>query len=199
MRSILLTLGLTLAAVTAALAADPKEYLPIQIGSEWTSGAAFAPAKGAKTSGTGRRQMTEKVEIEGKTYHRARTKLEGGEKPMEYSKLIRKDDAGLYSLADGVAGAKEQLEIPLPLKEGQTWQTAAGPMTFTNTVVGLETVTTVGKKTYKECFHIRVESADKSYREDYWEAPGVGNVKSEIVSTTMGKITLTLREFKAGK
>jgi hypothetical protein len=65
-------------------------------------------------------------------------------------------------------------------------------------VVGLETVT-VGKKTYKECFHIRVESADKSYREDYWEAPGVGNVKSEIVSTTMGKITLTLREFKAGK
>lgn len=198
MRSIILSLALTLIAASPTFAADPKDYLPIQVGSEWLSNAAFVSPKGDKTTGTGRRQIAEKVEQDGKTYFRTRTKLEGGAKPMEYSKLIRKDDAGLYSLAEGVVGAKEQLEIPMPLKAGQTWQTTAGPMTITNTVVGLESVT-VGKKTYKECFHIRVESADKSYREDYWEAPVVGNVKSEIVATTMGKITLTLREFKAGK
>ncbi len=198
MRSIILSLALTLIAASPTFAADPKDYLPIQVGSEWLSNATFVSPKGDKTTGTGRRQITEKVEQDGKTYYRTRTKLDGGASPLEYSKLIRKDAAGLYSLPDRVAGAKEQLEIPMPLTEGQTWQTVAGTVTITSSLVGLESVT-VGKKTYKECFHIRVESADKSYREDYWEAPVVGNVKSEIVSTTMGKITLTLREFKAGK
>ena len=198
MRSILIFLALTLTAARPAFAAEPKDYLPIRVGSEWINNAAFVSPKGDKTTGTGRRQIVEKVEQDGKTYYRTRTKLEGGATPMEYSKLIRKDAAGLYALPDGVAGAKEQLEIPLPLKEGQTWQTVAGTVTITSTLVGVESVT-VGKKTYKECLHIRVESADKSYREDYWEAPAVGTVKSEIVAATMGKITLTLREFKAGK
>ena len=198
MRSIVLFLALSLTVSIPTFAADPKDYLPIQVGSEWTSNVTFISPKGDKTTGTGRRRITEKVEQDGKTYYRARTKLEGGASPVEYTKLIRKDAAGLYSLLDGVAGAHEQLEIPMPLREGQTWQTVAGTVTITSTVVGVETVT-VGKKAYKECFHIRVESADKSYQEDYWEAPVVGNVKSEIVSTAMGKITLTLREFKAGK
>lgn len=198
MRSILLFLAASLAVSSPTLAAEPTDYLPIQIGAEWTSTAAFVAPSGNKTTGTGRRKITEKVELDGKTYYRARTKLEGGASPLEYSKLIRKDAAGLYSLPDGVAGAKEQLEIPMPLTPGQVWQTVAGTVTITSRMVGVETVT-VGKKTYKDCLHIRVDSADKSHQEDYWEAPVVGTVKSEIVSTTMGKITLTLREYKPGK
>ncbi len=198
MRSSLLFLAASLAVSIPTFAAEPKDYLPIQIGSEWTSTAAFVAPSGNKTTGTGQRKIAEKVELDGKTYYRTRTKLEGGASLVEYSKLIRKDAAGLYSLPDGVAGAKEQLEIPMPLTAGQTWQTVAGTVTITSTMVGVETVT-VGKKIYKECLHIRVASADKSYQEDYWEAPVVGTVKSEIVSTTMGKITLTLRDYKVGK
>ena len=189
---------MAIVSAASSFAADQTDYLPLKVGNEWTTSAELTSPTGEKSVATGRRKVEEKVERTGKTYFRIRTKLEGGPTPMEYTRLVRKDETGLYTMADADKDAKEQREIVLPLKAGQKWQTTRGPKTFTNTVIALESVTVAGK-TYENCYHIRTESSDKSYQEDYWEAPKVGNIKSEVVYDNGARMTLTLREFKAGK
>ncbi len=105
-------------------------------------------------------------------------------------------DSTAWTHAD--KAAKEQAEVVSPLKVGQSWERIAGPTTVKNVVVALETVT-INEKTYDNCFHIRSTSADSSVTEDFWEAPKIGSVKSEILYGSGGKISLTLREFKAGR
>ena len=195
MRSIPLLLIAFLSA--SSMAADQKDYLPLKVGNEWTTNAEFTTPKMERSTGTGQRKVEGKVERGGKTYFRIHTKLEGGPTPIDFVKLVRKDETGFYSTADA-ENAREQKEIVLPLKAGQTWQTIWGAKIFTNTVIGLETVI-IGEKTYDDCYHIRTEASDKSYSEDYWEAPKVGNVKSEVINGDGSKMTLILKEFKAGK
>ncbi len=198
MRSFFLPPTIAIVFAVSSFAAEPGDYLPLKVGHEWITDADLISPKGERSLATGKRKVEAKVERGGKTYFRTRTKLEGAPTPMDFTKLVRKDSAGLYTIAEAIKDSKEQKEIVLPLKAGQKWETTWGTTTFTNTVVGLESITVAGL-TYENCFHIHTEASDKSYQEDYWEAPKVGNVKSVVVYPDGSKMTLTLREFRPGK
>ena len=156
----------------------------------------FSTPNGETTKGTGYRERKESVEREGKKYLRTRTWWDGGPFPLDFTKLSRKDARGIYSIGEE-PGAKERVEVPWPLAVGMTWVTIEGTKRFMNTVAALETVT-IGEKKYDRCYRVHVESSDGGYIEDFWEAPQIGNVKSEIIYNKGHKITLTLREFKRG-
>ena len=188
------------AGIVPALAVDVDQsaYLSMKPGNEWTMDMVLVSPSGETTKALGRRRFEDTVEKDGKTYVRSRTWTEGGPTPVEYTKLVRKDGDGMYSILEGGKDEKEQLEVALPLKVGSAWTRQVQGMKFIDTVLRIESVT-VGEKTYAKCFHVRTESVDGKYREDYWEAPSIGNVKSEIIYGNGGRITLTLREFKEGK
>ena len=179
-------------------APKPDDYLPLNEGDEWTMNAIITSPNGTKSTAIARRKVEGKVERDGKNYIRARTWIETGQAPVEYAKLTRKNETGFYSIDESAKNPKEQVEVILPFKIGQTWKKVFGQWNTTDTVVGLETVTVNGK-TYENCYHLRSETADGAYKEDFWEAPGVGSVKSEIVYGDGSKIVLTLKEFKSGK
>jgi hypothetical protein len=159
---------------------------------------ALVAAGGVVTDGVFHRKIEGLVEKDGKNYFRLRTWSEGLPRNWDYAKLVRKDEKAVYSLDEGVVGAAEQIEFALPLKIGSSWQWTVGSTVMTDIVEGLETVEISGK-IYKNCFHIKRTSADDSIVEDYWQAPGVGDLKSMNVFGDGGKITLTLKEFKPGK
>jgi hypothetical protein len=69
-------------------------------------------------------------------------------------------------------------------------------MELTHRIAGLETLK-VGGSTYTNTWHFHTSSADGQYVEEFWEAPGVGNVKA-VIRNPGGTITLTLREFNPG-
>jgi hypothetical protein len=200
MRFVLPFLLALAAGVLPAMAADVDQsaYLSLKPGNDWTLDMVIVAPSGETKKAIGRRRVEDTVEKDGKTYVRLRTWTENGPTEVEYTKLVRKDGDGMYSILEGFKEAKEQLEIALPLKTGSAWKREASGMKFIDVIIGIEPVT-IGTQTYAKCFHIRTESADGKYREDYWEAPKVGNVKSEIVTGNGMRITLTLREFKEGK
>jgi hypothetical protein len=177
---------------------DQSKYLPLHTGDEWTMDVVITSDKGSVIKATARRKIEDSVVLEGKTYYRTRTSMEGLSTPSEYTKLVRKDDSGFYSIEGEVNDAKEQREIMLPLTVGQRWNRIRTGVTINDSVIGVETVVVAGK-TYENCYHIRSEIADKGFREDFWEAPNIGGVKSEIVYADGVKMILTLREFKPGK
>jgi hypothetical protein len=179
---------------SASLCAENNDYLPIGEGADWTMDLKMFQPDGKKLEGTGRRKIEGTVERDGKTYFKSKTWSEGVQ-PFSYEKLIRKDESGFYSIDEREPVPAEQTEVVLPLKVGASWETKMEGRTVQNKVVGIETVN-IGDKTYEECFHIRMQTDDESYVEDYWEAPKVGSVKSIIRYPNGFKITLTLREFK---
>jgi hypothetical protein len=180
-------------------AADEASYIQLKLGAEWTMDAQLMSAKGSSLPAVGRRVIEEEVEKGGKKYLRERTWMEmDGKKVGEYTKLLRKDGTGLYSIIEGQDDAAEKREIVLPLKVGQSWEFTVRDLVVKCTVIDLETVT-IGSKTYENCFHLRSSSADGKYVEDYWEAPVDGSIKSEVTYADGTKIVLTLKEFKAGK
>jgi hypothetical protein len=186
---------LALSACACAIEPDQSEYLPLHVGDEWIMDVTLTHPNGEITKPTGRRKIERTVQRDGKTYLRLRLSLDDST-PM--TKLLRKDGKGLHSLVEGVPDAKEQLEIPMPLKSGHPWNLHAGDIVVNETIVGLETVT-IGKQSYEKCYHIRIQSTDGKYREDSWEAPKVGLVKSVILYPNHLKLTQTLRRFKPGK
>ena len=184
--------------VALSLQALGGEYLPVVLKAEWIMDVTFQAPDGTISKGTARRKTEEIVEKDGKIFYRSRSSIEGGGYPrQEYTKLVRKDATGFYSIDERSAKPIEEIEVVLPLEVGKSWKTKGGPMTATHTVVAKETVK-IGERTYDNVFKIRIVSDDGKYVEDYWEAPEVGNIKAEIM-VQGGKITLTLREFKPGE
>lgn len=178
-------------------ATSEQDYLPLREGDEWTMDVTIVAPNGQKFTATGRRRVGEQIERDGKTYHQVRTWIEDGPFPFDQVKLMRKAATGVYSLDPQWKGQKEQLEIVLPLKVGQTWKRVNGPQNLNERVVALESVT-VGEKIFENCYRVRSESSDGQFTEDYWEAPILGSIKSDITSFG-SRIRLTLREFKPGK
>jgi len=194
MRRALLILVVALGALPTFVEA---EYIPIAVGDEWTMAMTVISPNGQVTEGVFRRRIESADAKDGKAYVRERTWTVGLAKRTELTKLLRKDVNGVYSIDESVVGSAEQVEVVLPLKPGAMWRQTVGAKTMTNTVIGLESVAVPGK-TYENCFHIRISSADGSYTEDFWEAPRVGIVKSTVVYGSGLKITLTIQEFKSG-
>jgi hypothetical protein len=189
---------LLLAFAVLSPAAEEAEYLPLASGHEWIMDVTVTGPDGAVSKGAARRKIGSSEKRGGKEYLRITTIIEKPLKPSNTAKLTRKDETGVYIIEASDPESKEQTEIVLPLKVGQTWKKSFEKKIFTDTVIGLESVKVQGK-TYANCFHIRTTSSDGSFTEDYWEAPGIGSVKSEMVYGNGGRIVLTLREFKPGE
>lgn len=198
MRSLLIALAASCSFATSLFAADPSEYAQLVEGQEWTMDGEIVFPDGKKSEVTGRRKVEGPVEHNGKSYLRTRTWIEGGPKLPPVIMLSRKDATGYYSVKADVKDAREETQFLLPLKVGQTWRQISGEYTLTHTVVALESLT-IGDKKYEDCFHIRSVSDNGDFTENYWEAPKLGSIKSEMTYGNGVKIILTLREFKPGK
>jgi hypothetical protein len=176
-----------------SLRADDLDYLMIQQGNEWIFDVVSVESNGATEKGTAHRILNEQVARDGRKYFRGRTTVQSSH-PVEYSKLLRTDASGLYSISENGRGSREEHEIVLPFKVGDTWETGAGATR--NAVVAQESVTVNGKP-YEDCFHIRSES--KLVSIDDWQARGVGMVRLNAIFKDGKKMTLALREFKPAK
>lgn len=184
----------------ATAAAKPAEaHLPLAEGVEWTMNFEMTLDDGRRFNGTARRVVGAPEMRDGKTYFRVRTWVEVENMPrQERVKLSRKDATGFHTVDLTARDSREEPEVVLPLKVGAQWKTKfLGAMALTHEVKAVETIV-VGGKTYADCYRIQSTAEDGSYVEFFWEAPGVGSVKSEM-RFQGGKSVLTLREFKAGK
>src|SRR4051812_25158113 len=125
----------------APTAASQAEYLPLAEGNEWYMDAVMETSSGELKKGTAHRVFEETVKQDGQTYLRSRTTIEFPPfRKQEYTKLVRKDDKGLHTINETNPGSPEQLEIPLPLAAGQTWERTDGSRKLRDNVVGQETV-----------------------------------------------------------
>jgi hypothetical protein len=181
------------AVVTPAWAAE--EYLPLAKGMEWIMNLEATSPQGDKTNSLAHRRIEGLTERDGKTYFQTHVWIDGpGFSGFDYTKLVRKSDDGFYSIDVRDPQLREEKEIVLPLKVGNKWKLKRGKLTLLNEVVAREDVT-IGKKTYRNCFRVKISSESGDYVEEFWEAPMVGNVKAEI-RTGGGRMILTLRELK---
>jgi hypothetical protein len=187
---------IALAMGASALAED--EYVPLVLGTEWVMAGKVEAPTGRVSETVFHRRLEGTVDRGGVSYFRLRTWTEGLPKNYDSTKLVRKDDKAFYSIEDMEKDIPEQMELTLPLKIGATWQRKATAGMMTVTVVGLESISVSGK-TYENCFHLRSVMADAKFTEDFWEAPGVGRVKSETVVADGAKVSMTLTEFKPAK
>src|SRR4051812_38044467 len=90
---------LSLVTIMGKSRAAENEYFPLASGMEWIMDFQTISPKGDKTNGVLHRKIGETVQHDGKTYFRSHTWLEDGRPfPMDYTKLVRRDAGGFYSI-----------------------------------------------------------------------------------------------------
>jgi hypothetical protein len=193
MRNLLLLL--VLAANGSAAFAD-DDYFPAAVGQKSLMAAKVTTPDGKILTGDASQTFEGSVQKNGKTYFRDHFLLPLLE--MDFTKLVRRDDKGAYSMDADKGDAVEQTEAIFPLKVGASWQDMSDGRTMTTTIIGFESVE-IAEKTYGKCCHLRTTTSDGNYTADDWEAPGLGEVKSEVVFKNGLKVTLTLKQFTPGK
>ena len=182
-------------AMIASSRAAEGEYFPLARGMEWIMDLQVISPKGDTTNGVLHRKIGEAVQHGGKSYFRSHTWLEGGRPfPMDYTKLVRRDAAGFYSIDERDPERVEKQGGKLPLEVGKKWENKVEGGILRTTVLAKEDVT-LGTDVYKNCFRIRITVEGSQYVEEFLEAPGVGSLKSESKRAD-GRWLLTLREFK---
>ena len=182
-------------AIIASSRAAEDEYFPLASGMEWIMDLQVISPKGDTTNGILHRKIGEPVQHGGKSYFRSHTWLEGSRPfPMDYTKLVRRDAAGFYSIDERDPKRVEKQGGKLPLEVGKKWENKVEGGILRTTVLAKEDVT-LGTNVYKNCFRIRITVEGSQYVEEFLEAPGVGSLKSESTRAD-GKWILTLREFR---
>ena len=176
-------------------AATEDEFFPLASGMEWIMDLQVISSKGDTTNGILHRKIGEAVQYNGKNYFRSHTWLEGGRpRPMDYTKLVRRDAGGFYSIDERDPRRVEKQGGVLPLEVGKKWENKVDGGVLQTTVLSKEDVT-MGTNVYKNCYRIRITAQGSEYTEEFLEAPGVGSLKSES-NRGDEKWVLTLREFK---
>ena len=190
-----LAVALAVLVTAAAGKAAEGEYFPLARGMEWIMDLQVISPKGDTTNGVLHRKIGEAVQHGGKSYFRSHTWLEGGRPfPMDYTKLVRRDAAGFYSIDERDPKRVEKQGGKLPLEVGKKWENKVEGGVLQTRVLAKEDVT-LGTNIYKNCFRIRITVEGSQYVEEFLEAPGVGSLKSESKRAD-GRWPLTLREFK---
>jgi hypothetical protein len=184
-------------AAAVAQAAEPVEYCPMAEGAEWTMDAKVTTPEGKVIDATAHRRVGAKEEREGKIYFRMRTWMDGIPELQAFETLVRREEAGLFSIDLRDAGSKEGLSMKLPFVVGSKWTRDQQGTQVTSEVVAREDLKINGT-TYKDCYKIKIVAKDGSYQEDLWQAPGKGSIKSDVVLSGGARISVTLREFKPG-
>jgi hypothetical protein len=113
---------------------------------------------------------------------------------MDYTKLVRRDAAGFYSIDERDPNHVEKQGGKLPLEVGKTWTNHVDGGVVHTTVLAKEDVAW-GTNVYKNCFRIRITAEGSQYVEEFLEAPGVGSLRSESTREN-GTWILTLRELR---
>jgi len=147
---------------------------------------------------TAHRTIGATEERDGKTYHRARTWMDKVPQLRPYESLVRLEEGGFFGIDLRDQNPKEVLNIALPLAVGKKWIRDNGTVVVTFEVLALEDLTINGT-VYKNCYRIKAAAKDSSYAEEFWQAPGLGSIKSEVTLSAGAKISLTLRSFNPGK
>jgi hypothetical protein len=179
-------------------AAEPSEYCPLAEGMEWTMDAKVTSPDGKVIDTTAHRRIGAKEEWNGKSYYRMKTWIDGVPELRAYESLERRDEKGLYSVDLRNPKPTEVTSMVLPFAVGQKWTRENGEAPVTLEVVALENLTINGK-TYEKCYRIKATAKGGSYTEELWQAPGLGSIKSDVVLSIGAKVSVALREFKAGK
>src|ERR1041385_3052471 len=98
------------------------EYFLLASGMEWIMDLQVISPKGDTTNGVLHRKIGEAVQHAGRTYFRSHTWLEEGSPfIMDYTKLVRRDAAGFYSVDERDPKRVEKQGGKLPLEIGKTW------------------------------------------------------------------------------
>lgn len=195
MRAFLIVLLLAIAVVIYYGLPKKIDYEPLAEGDVWTFQAEDVSPKGGTQTATLNRTVEGPVTRGDKTYLTVRLAVPGKQGIVQ---LTRKDDSGLYSIDPQDPNAKEQQDVMLPIKDGQSWEDFARGEPIKISVIGLETVSVNGK-TYEKCFHVQTKGLKSGSSEDDWEAPNIGSVKMEMNFPSGAKSTLSLIEFKPAK
>ena len=177
--------------------AAETEFEPLATGMEWIMDLQFISKDGTKTNGIFHRKIGETAELNGKTYFRSHTWLEEG-KPfaMDYTKLVRKDSEGYYSIDERDPKRFEKRSVKFPFEVGKSWEVKTDSGSTNRTSVIAKEDVTIGTNVYPNCFRLRIISLSGNYHEEFLEAPGVGAIKSEIKPGDGSEWLLTLKEFK---
>jgi hypothetical protein len=162
---------------------------------EWIYNFQVISTNGQVGNGVLHRKIGESVQHQGKTYFRSHTWLEG-EHPfhMDYTKLVRRDDAGFYSIDERDPNRVEKQGGHLPLEVGKKWENRVEGGVLQTTVLTKEDVN-FGGKVYTNCFRIRIASPGGEYLEEFVEAPAVGSLTSKAKRLD-GTWIMTLQELK---
>lgn len=179
-----------------AFASDKPQYGTLVVGDEMVMDVTLT-FSGKSLNGSARRKIEASEQHNEKAYFRVVSILEIGPTPQTVIKLMRRDDTGVYSIDPTKTNAAEELELSLPLEIEKHWTKTFQGRATTHTVLAIETLNTNGKA-YSDCAHVRSVGTDGS-TEDYWEAPGVGAIRSVIVYPNGMRMELNLREFKSGR
>lgn len=183
---------------SVCLAIDKIEYGTLKEGDETVMDVTVSTSDGHEVTGIARRKIGAQEHFNGKLYFRVLSILELGSTSKTVPKLLRRDDTGLYSVDPADKGGVECAELGFPVNVGKSWSKTEHGTTITQTVIAIEDVT-VNTKTYANCAHIQSVASDGSMAEDYWEAPGIGSIKSKIAYKEGFGMLFTLREFNLGK
>jgi hypothetical protein len=177
--------------------AAEAEFEPLATGMEWIMSLQFTSKEGTITNGIYHRKIGESVKHNGKTYFRSHTWLEES-RPfvMDYTKLVRKDAEGYYSIDERDPRRFEKRSVKFPFEVGKSWDVKTDTGSTNRTSVIVKEDVTIGTNSYLGCFRLQILSLSGNYREEFLEAPGVGAIKSEIKPGDGSKWLLTLKEFK---
>ena len=187
---------LLLALLMAPCGCSPSaqdDYFPLAVGNEWVMDNTSVTSDGHRSEGIYHRKIEGVVEKDGRTYFRFRMWQEGAQSEWNSTKLIRKDEKGVYFMDELNGVTAEQVEFLLQLKVGATWNRTTGGKTLSESVVEMQTIK-VSDQTYKDCFHIRGADENGIYSEDQWVGPNIGEVKARHGRPGL-TFTQTLMEF----
>jgi serine/threonine protein kinase len=171
---------------------DDARYFALVPGNEWTMDAA-GTSKAGNAKGLSHYKMEGREERGGKTYTVRHDKVSVGPVNVDEMNYYRTDADGLHTIFGATEGLGEQLEVPFPIRPGNHWTVWNQFGLLDYTVVGFDTVT-VPAGAYKNCCHLRTQGAMGV--SDVWLAPGVGGVKSTIVSDGGSTLFQSLTAFK---
>jgi hypothetical protein len=164
---------------------------------EWIMDLQFTSKDGTVTNGIFHRKIGETVELNGKTYFRSHTWLEESRPfAMDYTKLVRKDAEGYYSIDERDPKRFEKRSAKFPFEVGKSWEVKTDTGSTNRTSVISKEDVTIGTNVYPNCFRLRIISLSGNYQEEFLEAPDVGAIKSEIKPGDGSKWILTLREYR---
>lgn len=170
-----LLISLACLLLAAAGNAAEETYNPLAKGMRWVADVVMTSADGKVSKGTATREIPGTEVVNEKTYFICNTTVEGipGFKP--FTTYRRKGPEGEFAFNAADPKKQENLEFPLPLAVGKTWDVPGERGKLLFRVEALESVK-VGTKQYEKCFKISYGSESGDFKSVLYLAPNVGNV-----------------------